>query len=286
MTTGSGIVETRDGLKLAYRLSGTGPPLVCQPGGPGRASTYLRDLGGLNGSRTLVLLDSRGTGASDRPDTPEQLQAQHLAQDLDDVREHLGLETMDLVAHSAGAIVAQLYAAAHPHRLHRLVLVTPSGRLQGHTGEDIPAIVASRKGEPGYDEAIEAYGAYDHAPATERRRLDAITRPLMYGIWNDVTAAHAAAAGSEMDRVAESNFRPPPGTVDDAAVTAALAEVAAPVLVVAGDKDGATGVAGARAVAASFKDARLEILEGLGHFPWVEQPAAFVPVVSDFLDAG
>jgi pimeloyl-ACP methyl ester carboxylesterase len=286
VTSGAGVVETRDGLRLAYRLSGTGPPLVCQSGGPGRASTYLRDLGGLTASRTLVLLDSRGTGASDRPDTPDKLQAPHLAGDLDDLRAHLGLDTMDLLAHSAGAVVAQLYAAAHPHGLHRLVLVTPSGRLQGHTGQDIAAIVASRRGEPGYDDAIDAYEAYDHAPAAERRRLDALTRPLMYGIWNDVTAAHAAAAGSELDRVAESNFRPPPGSVDEAAITAALAEVTAPVLVVAGDKDGATGVAGARAVAACFKDARLEVLEGIGHFPWVEQPAAFVPVVGDFLDAG
>lgn len=284
--SGTGVVETRDGLRLAYRLSGTGPPLVCQSGGPGRASTYLRDLGGLTASRTLVLLDSRGTGASDRPDSPDKLQAQHLADDLDDVREHLGLDTMDLLAHSAGAVVAQIYAAAHQHRINRLVLVTPSGRLQGHTGDDIPVIVESRRGEPGYDEAIAAHEAYDHAPASERRRLDAITRPLMYGIWNDVTAAHAAAASSEMDRAAEANFRPPPGALDERKITAALADVTAPVLVVAGDKDGATGVAGARAVAAAFKDARVVVLQGIGHFPWVEQPAAFVPVVTDFLDAG
>jgi pimeloyl-ACP methyl ester carboxylesterase len=281
--SGAGVVETRDGLRLAYRLVGNGPPLVCQPGGPGRASTYLQDLGGLGDDRTLVLLDARGTGASDLPDDPERLRFPHLAGDLDALREHLGLDTMDLLAHSAGTVVAQAYAAAHPRRVNSLVLVTPTGRLQGRAAEDVKAIVESRRGEPHLAEALAAYDAYDTAPPQERRRLDVAMRPLLYGIWNDVTAAHAAAASSEMSRVAEAHFRTPPGTVDEAAVVAGLGEVTAPVLVVAGSKDTSTGVTAAYAVAACFGDARVEVLDGLGHFPWVEQPAAFTPVVREFL---
>lgn len=281
--SGAGIVETRDGLRLAYRLVGNGPPLVCHPGGPGRASTYLQDLGGLSGTRTLVLLDPRGTGASDLPEHPERLAFPHLVPDLEALRAHLGLETMDLLAHSAGTVVAQAYAAAHPRRIGSLVLVTPTGRLQGRAGEDVPDIVNARRGEPHLKEAFEAYDAYDTAPPQERRRLDIAMRPLLYGVWNDVTAAHAAAASSEMSRVAEAHFRPPAGTVDEAAILAGLRNVTAPVLVVAGDRDGATGVQAAYAVAASFADARVEVLAGLGHFPWVEQPAVFTPVVSGFL---
>ena len=37
-----------DGTELAYRILGDGPPLVCLPGGPGRAAGYLGDLGGLD----------------------------------------------------------------------------------------------------------------------------------------------------------------------------------------------------------------------------------------------
>ena len=36
-----------DGTELGYRVLGDGPPLVCLPGGPGRATEYLGDLGGL-----------------------------------------------------------------------------------------------------------------------------------------------------------------------------------------------------------------------------------------------
>jgi pimeloyl-ACP methyl ester carboxylesterase len=56
-----------DGTEIGYRLLGDGPPLVCLPGGPGRAAEYLGDLGGLAASRQLVLLDPRGVGSSADP---------------------------------------------------------------------------------------------------------------------------------------------------------------------------------------------------------------------------
>lgn len=244
MTSGTGTVTTRDGLTLAYRLAGQGPLLVCQSGGPGRASSYLQDLGGLTAHRTLLLLDSRGTGSSQRPPR-DRLAMTYLRDDLEDLRATLGVDTVELLGHSAGAVVAQAYAAAHPERVARLVLVTPSGRLQGVTGRDVG-------------------------------------RRETYGIWNDVTAAHAAACDAEMDREAESAF------YDDipAGITEALRAVTAPALVVAGERDALTPVAAAEAVAASLPNAVLEVLDGVGHYPWVEQPAAFVPVVKEFLDGG
>ena len=62
-----------DGTSLAYTEVGAGPRLLCVPGGPGRASAYLEDLGGLADERTLVLLDSRATGASEVPADPSTL---------------------------------------------------------------------------------------------------------------------------------------------------------------------------------------------------------------------
>jgi len=55
-----------DGTELGYRVVGDGPPLVCLPGGPGRAAQYLGDLGGLGRSRRLILLDSRPSSAVNR----------------------------------------------------------------------------------------------------------------------------------------------------------------------------------------------------------------------------
>ena len=71
-----------DGTELAYRMVGSGPPLVCIPGGPGQAVEYLGDLGGLSNHRTLIrtliLLDNRGTGASQAPQDPEMYRVDRL----------------------------------------------------------------------------------------------------------------------------------------------------------------------------------------------------------------
>ncbi|HWL35169.1 MAG TPA: alpha/beta hydrolase [Frankiaceae bacterium] len=261
---------TPDGVTLAYRLVGEGPYLLCQPGGPGRASSYLRDLAGLDRTRTLVLLDSRGTGDSDRP-PPEHLTWPHLVGDLDALREHLGADTVDVLGHSAGAVVAQAYAAAHPHRIQRLVLVTPSGRLQlDDPAPDTERIVRARTDIP---EAVEAY-LKGESPAL---------RPALYGRWDDDIRAHAYGADTEMDDVAERSFNADPQP-DRAAIVQALTGVTSPVLVVAGDRDGATGVESAYAVAASFPNARVDVLPGVGHFPWVEVPERFRSLVAEFLE--
>jgi pimeloyl-ACP methyl ester carboxylesterase len=56
-----------DGTEISYRVLGDGRPLVCLPGGPGRAGEYLGDLGGLGRSRRLVIWDPRGVGVSADP---------------------------------------------------------------------------------------------------------------------------------------------------------------------------------------------------------------------------
>ena len=60
-------VTARDGTRLAVHDSGSGPGVLCVPGGPGRASAYLENLGGLDATHTLHLLDSRGSGDSELP---------------------------------------------------------------------------------------------------------------------------------------------------------------------------------------------------------------------------
>jgi len=54
-------------VQLATRRVGSGPMLVCHPGGPGFSAAELADLGGLGATRELVLVDPRGTGASAAP---------------------------------------------------------------------------------------------------------------------------------------------------------------------------------------------------------------------------
>src|ERR1700677_4877429 len=93
-----------DGTLLGCRRSGAGSPLVVVPGGPGRDADYLGDLGGLAAAagRELVILDLRGTGGSREPDDLGTYRYDRMAGDVEALRLHLGAESIDLLAHSAG----------------------------------------------------------------------------------------------------------------------------------------------------------------------------------------
>jgi pimeloyl-ACP methyl ester carboxylesterase len=118
--------SAHDGTKLAYHVFGDGPPVVCLPGGPMQDSVYLGDLGGLSAHRQLIMLDPRGTGQSAIPEDAASYRCDRLVDDVDSLREHLGLDRMDLLAHSAGANLAALYVARQPERVGKLALITPS----------------------------------------------------------------------------------------------------------------------------------------------------------------
>lgn len=272
-----------DGTKLAYTEVGDGPRLICLPGGPGRAAAYLEDLGGLSADRTLVLLDARATGHSEVPADPSTLRFDRLADDVEALREHLGLETADVLAHSAGAIVAQVWAARHPDRVGRLVLVTPSDMLQGGDRADVPDIRTARKDEPWYADAAEAAEALSSAPPAQQQALVRATRPFFYGRWDERTQAHAASADRQSSKRAVLGFAAGIEEVDRQEIVADLAAVQAAVLVLGGELDAMTGVESVGVVAGSFMRSRPVVLPGAGHFPWVDEPAAFADAVRSFL---
>jgi pimeloyl-ACP methyl ester carboxylesterase len=274
-----------DGTRLAYTTVGEGPPLLCLPGGPGRASAYLEELGGLSSSRTLVRLDSRGTGMSEVPSDPSTLRYDRLADDLEALLAHLELNRADVLGHSAGSLVAQVWAARSPERVRSLVLVTPVAALQGGTRSDVAAIRAARCDEPWYPDAAEADAALADAAPAQRQALVRATRPFFYGRWDERTQAHAASADRQSNRRAEQGFGAGADAVDVAHLATGLGRVTAPVLVIGGERDGVTGVDAVHEVAASFSDARAVVLAGAGHFPWVDEPDAFRDAVTPFLAA-
>jgi len=276
-------LTARDGTRLAYTEVGTGPRLLCLPGGPGRASVYLEELGGLSQERTLVRLDTRATGHSEVPADPASLRFDRLAADVEALREQLGEDRVDVLGHSAGCLVAQAWAAAHPEQVRSLVLVTPSDRLQGGDRRDVAAIRGTRAGEPWYAEAAEAQAALADAPPAQQQPLVRATRPFWYGRWDEATQAHAASADRQSSKRAELGFGAGVEQADVDRILAGLARLDARVLVLGGGRDALTGVASVELVAASFGRAQTVVLPEAGHFPWVDEPAQFRMAVSDFL---
>ncbi len=268
-----------DGTELAYGQAGSGPPLVCIPGGPGQAVAYLGDLGALDAYRTLVRLDNRGTGASAAPADPATYRVGRLVDDIEALRQHLGLDRMDLFGHSASGGTCLLYAARFPLRLHRLVLVSPSLRVAGMQSDvGVDEVLARRAGESWYADAVAALHAEARTPQ-EHARLKAQAAPLLYGAWTPAAQRHAQAEPAQFATAATdgfyAGFEPDP-TVPERVTT--------PVLLVAGEHDIWPTVTSVRNLAARLPDATVVVQRGAGHFPWVDDPTKFSATVRQFLD--
>jgi pimeloyl-ACP methyl ester carboxylesterase len=271
-----------DGTMLSYRVIGDGEPLVCCPGGPGRSVEYLGDLGGLSKSRRLVLLDPRGVGESADPADPASFGVDRLVHDVDALRVHLDLDRMDLLAHSAGSVLATLYAAAQPQRLSRLLLITPGLAATGVdiTEEELRASLESRSTEPWYPSAIDAMERI----MTGDRSMEAFhaSRPFYYGRWDETARAHAAAGISERHQAAREGYFAG-AAIDPPAIGAGLKKLTAPVLLYAGDLDPLVPPALVKQAASVFPDASVIVQGGAGHFPWIDDPGTFADNVAAFL---
>ncbi|MFJ8849140.1 alpha/beta fold hydrolase [Streptomyces sp. NPDC102437] len=277
------IFHAYDGTELAYRLLGKGAPLICLPGGPMRAGAYLGDLGGLCTRRRLVVPDLRGTGDSAVPDDPSAYRCDRLVDDVEALREHLGEERVDLLAHSASADLAALYAARHPERIRTLTLVTPGTRAVGIdvSEQDWREASELRRHEAWFAQARAALDDFLAGRASDRVR--AAVAPFAYGRWDDAARTHAAEAAAQTNSEAGSVYYQD-GAFDPPTTNAALAAVTAPVLVLAGEYDGGPTPDRAAELVALFPAAEFVVQRGAAHFPWLDDPGAFVRTVEAFLD--
>ncbi|MEU4540485.1 alpha/beta hydrolase [Streptosporangium sp. NPDC023825] len=267
-----------DGTLLAYRVTGDGDPVVCLPGGP-TDSAYLGDLGGLSAHRRLIVMDLRGTGRSAIPEDTASYRCDRLVDDVEALRDHLGLARMDLLGHSAGTNIATQYAARHPHRVGRLALIAPSTRAVGITitGETRRELARLREDEPWFPAAFAALEAITDGTGDDREAV----APFFHGRWDAAARKHhASSRPSNGEAVAlfaaEGAFHPE-------TTRAALVAFESPVLLLAGEFDLNSPPPAAAEFAGLFPDATLVVQPGAGHHPWLDDAGRFVATTAAFL---
>jgi pimeloyl-ACP methyl ester carboxylesterase/DNA-binding CsgD family transcriptional regulator len=119
-------MQSRDGVKIAYALSGRGRPLVKTANWlthleyDRRTPIWRHWLEFLSGEARLLRYDERGNGLSDHD--VEDLSFERWVEDLESLVDHVGLERFPLLGVSQGGAVALEYAARHPERVERIVL--------------------------------------------------------------------------------------------------------------------------------------------------------------------
>ena len=272
---------TPDGLTLAYERRGSGPLLVCHPGGPGGSAAAFGDFAGLDDTFELVLLCPRGSLGSDPAD--DYSLASYVG-DVEVLREHLGVEQLDLLGFSHGGCVAMSYAAAQPAHVRRLLLVDTLAVWGEEAEAAMQRGVEARSGEPWFADAakaIEEEQAGEFASAAELIANLQRQIPLYFHRWegNEQAGRELAEDFAEAKPLHHFNTVEFP-TLD---LRDELRAIEAPTLVVVGDDDFICGPACADAIVRELANAQLVTIRDSGHPVYVEQPEAFRAALTDFL---
>ena len=272
-----------DDTRLAVVRRGDGPiPLIVLHGGPGLDHhEFAHHLDALGDVCTLLLVDQRGQGRSDRDVDPRSLTLERMAQDVTMLTLALGLRRVAVLGHSYGAFVALQHAVDYPGAAAATIVScgVPSTRH----------LAASER----LIERMRPVEIRDRVLASLEREVDATTPEELAAVLSAQWPVHfadpedpriadyerdtagAVLAPEVLRRVAEDGYR-----ID---LEDRLAEVAQPVLVLGGRHDRACPIDGSLATARGIPGAELVVFERSGHMPFVEEPEAYVAAVRDFL---
>ncbi|MCL6289732.1 alpha/beta fold hydrolase [Streptomyces sp. ATCC51928] len=252
---------TPDGIDIAYQVQGGGTvPLVLLAGQANNHRWWDGVREDFHADRSTITLDYRGTGQSDKPDTPYSTEL--FAQDVVAVLDDLGIDRADVYGTSMGGRVAQQLAARHPDRVRALVLGCTS---------------------PGGPHAVERNGEVRRSlvqtqPGAARRAL----LELMYTpAWLEANRGPYRTLGDPgMPAHAQRRHLVASNEHD---AWHLLPGIDAPTLVVHGSDDLLNPAANAPLLAGRIPGARLHMIPGARHAFFEEFRVVASPLVLDFL---
>lgn len=129
-----------NGVRLHYVIGGEGPPVLLLHGWPQTWWEWRRIMPALAERFTVIALDLRGFGDSEKPPPERGYDVASLCADLDALLDHLALGPVRLVGHDLGGLVAYAFAWLHADRVERLALADTPLPLYGLDAPTWPEI--------------------------------------------------------------------------------------------------------------------------------------------------
>lgn len=271
-------------------------PVLFLHGGPGYNSYSFRMTAGraLDRRYPMVYLDERGSGNSERPWRGNYALATLVA-DIEGLRRTLGVERMVVAGHSFGGTLAVEYAQTYPQHVARLILIDAAVDLPAAMASWVQtlqqkfpaAYAAAERSDAG--KALRAVPAGDPCALARARMafVGAGTATLSDGrVFHDYQQFHVPAAKVEQERLDAQSGLHNTGEIGNALMAPGSdflcytvrrpERLTMPTLILVGAHDRAVGVAPQRALASRLSHAQLMVLDGSAHFPYQEQPEAFL----------
>lgn len=267
------------GHDVRYRRGGDGEAVLLIHGLAGSSHTWKAVQPALVQTHDVIAPDLLGHGESAKPMGDYSLGA--FASGLRDLLAVLDVPSATIVGHSFGGGVAMQLAYQHPELCDRLVLVASGGlgrevswllRLVTLPGAEhlmpliFPRVVAETGNEVG--RALSKVG---------------VRSARLHEMWRSYASLAGTADRKAFVRTIRGVIEPGGQTVN--ATDRLYLAAHLPTLIVWGDRDDIIPVAHAHAAHEAIPGSRLEVLDGIGHFPHAEAPERFVEVLTDFLDS-
>lgn len=266
---------------MYHRAVGSGRPIVVLHGGPDFDHHYLRpELDRLADSFRLVYYDQRGRGRSAAGVEPDDVNIDSEIEDLDGVRRHLGLESMAVLGHSWGGLLAMEYATRHPDRVTHLILAdtAPASAadwralreelLRIRPAGDVERMQALAAGSRYQSGDLEAEAEYYRIHFSVTLRQPALLEELIGRLRAHFTKESVLLARAIEQRLYDGTWRS-----DTYDLMPRLQALDVPAVVLHGAHD-FIPVAVAERIADALPRGGLTVLAECGHFACLEQPDA------------
>lgn len=258
-------------------------PLVIVHGGPVLDHSYfLPYLNELGRDFRLIFYDQRACGRSSVAIDSASMDVEGFVGDIDVLREQLGFEKINLMAHSWGGLLGMKYAHKYRNRLDKLILsnsIAPS--VADYARENAALGLRVTEADKKDRQALlSAGGLLSDDPREAVKTL--LMQSFKYQMYDSANLSKLQfnIPIDYMDRSRVFRMLSPQLSSFD--LYENLGKVQVPVLLIYGESEEGPGLYGNR-MASAFQNARLEVIAQSGHFPFVEQQEVFTQVVRDFL---
>jgi pimeloyl-ACP methyl ester carboxylesterase len=266
------------GHRVCFREAGAGPLIVLIHGITGRSEQWEPAIDHLAADHAVLAPDLLGHGESAKPRGDYSLGA--YASAVRDIMVALGHDRATIVGHSLGGGIAMQFAYQFPERCERLVLASSGG-----LGRDVhPMLRAATL--PGSELVLPllTHATLLAGGATIGRGLGRLG--LQAGIdMAEIARGFASLGDAEARHAFIQTMRAvlDPGGQRVSALDRLYLTESLPSLLIWGAEDPIIPSAHGRAAHEAMPGSRLELLEGVGHFPQLERPYQFAQLLAEFV---
>jgi pimeloyl-ACP methyl ester carboxylesterase len=252
---------------FSYLEQGRGTAIVLLHGIGSAARSFDRQIGELSARHRVVAWDAPGYGGSSNL-APASPTAGDYAAALAGFLDALGIGACHLLGHSLGCLMAARFAVLHPERVLSLTLCSIAGGHAGLPPGERQKLLDQRLSD------VATLGPRQMAEKRAPRLLGPAAPPdALQRVIDAMSSVHPDGYGQAARMLSTGDIK-----ADARRLPAAL-----PGQIIYGDSDLITPPARNQEIAALRPQAEVHVIAGAGHALYLEQPAAFNAILTDFI---